>query len=74
MSTCIFVELVHPANGVKHWALLTPWEFVNTGTITDACQWEFVNIGTITNACQWECVNTGTITDACQWEFVKHWP
>ncbi|GKV18502.1 hypothetical protein SLEP1_g28871 [Rubroshorea leprosula] len=24
MSTCIFVEPVHPANGVKHWALLTP--------------------------------------------------
>ncbi|GKV13295.1 hypothetical protein SLEP1_g24324 [Rubroshorea leprosula] len=37
MSTCIFVEPVHLANGVKHCGSL-----LNTGTITDACQWEFV--------------------------------
>ncbi|GKV15365.1 hypothetical protein SLEP1_g26159 [Rubroshorea leprosula] len=38
MSTCISVEPVHPANGVKHWSLLTPasGSLLNTDTITDA--------------------------------------
>ncbi|GKV21599.1 hypothetical protein SLEP1_g31564 [Rubroshorea leprosula] len=33
MSTCISVEPVHPANGVKHWHYLTPasGSVLNTG-------------------------------------------
>ncbi|GKV17022.1 hypothetical protein SLEP1_g27580 [Rubroshorea leprosula] len=64
MSTCISIESIHPANGVKHWLLLTPTSgsLLNTST-TEACQW----VNTL-------LLNTGTTTDAYQWEFVKHWP